>query len=336
MSAMRVEDVVSTRFSRSRCGSRRRARRRGLGLWEKRRASASRDTSSATLSATQTSIEDREMSEVDARAWSRAQIAVRRRIEGVDEDVYANAILDGNSREAAAESVQATTSTSSATHAMDVLAFRRLSAMMNAYENNVETHGIARQVVVITAGADTRAFRLPFPSGTAIFECANGTVHTHAAKILKGVGAKPARACSHRRVPLDVTGEDVAYGDLEERLERAGYRPDVRSLWLVQDVHGWDHGRLANFITESADLMTTGSEIIIDASALNSSDDIIRREFAQSGIMPEVVRIPADEGREAIRLVLGFAQRVSLRESEYYREQLLAAEDEVDEDGFED
>ena len=52
--------------------------------------------------------------------------------------------------------------------------------------------------------------------------------------------------------------------------------------------------------------------------------------------MPEVVRIPADEGREAIRLVLGFAQRVSLRESEYYREQLLAAEDEVDEDGFED
>ena len=65
MSAMRVEDV-DARFSRSVRFSAPRAPS-GLGLWEKRRASASRDTSSATLSATPTSIEDREMSEVDAR-----------------------------------------------------------------------------------------------------------------------------------------------------------------------------------------------------------------------------------------------------------------------------
>ena len=96
---------------------------------------------------------------------------------------------------------------------MDVLAFRRLSAMMNTFEKNVETHGIARQVVVITAGADTRAFRLPFPSGTAIFECADGTVHTKAAAVMKKVGAKPARGCSHRRVPVDATATDAAYGD---------------------------------------------------------------------------------------------------------------------------
>jgi hypothetical protein len=82
--------------------------------------------------------------------------------------------------------------------------------------------------------------------------------------------------------------------------------------------------------------MTTGSEIIIDMSGIASSDDIVRREFASNGVMPEIVRIPEDEGREAIRLVLGFVQRVSLKESEYYRDQLLAAEDEADEDGFED
>lgn len=221
-------------------------------------------------------------------------------------------------------------------HAMDVLAFRRLSAMMNAFEKGTETHGIARQVVVITAGADTRAFRLPFPSGTAIFECADAGVHEKMAAVMKDVRAKPSRGCSHRRVPLNVTGKSVSYGDMEERLERAGYRPDVRSLWLVQDVHGWHHARMAGFMAESADLMTTGSEIIIDATPLESSDDILRREFAMNGVMPEVVRIPADDDREAIRLILGRAQRVSLKESEYYFEQLNAAEDEADEDGFED
>ena len=103
---------------------------------------------------------------------------MRRRIEGADEDVYANALASEEATTRDDDETRATTSTSSATHAMDVLAFRRLSAMMNTFEKNVETHGIARQVVVITAGADTRAFRLPFPSGTAIFECADGTVHT--------------------------------------------------------------------------------------------------------------------------------------------------------------
>jgi|TARA_B110000003_G_scaffold4104_1_gene4443 methyltransferase (TIGR00027 family) len=290
----------------------------------------------ATRTKTTTTTTTTETSEEEEATWTRAKIAVRRRIEGAEEDVYANALASEEATTRDDDETRATTSTSSATHAMDVLAFRRLSAMMNTFEKNVETHGIARQVVVITAGADTRAFRLPFPSGTAIFECADGTVHTKAAAVMKKVGAKPSKGCSHRRVPVDATATDAAYGDLEERLERAGYRPDVRSLWLVQDVHAWDHSRLSNFITESADLMTTGSELIIDASALTSTDDIIRREFASNGVMPEVVRIPADEGREPIRLVLGCAQRVSLKESEYYREQLRAAEDEADEDGFED
>lgn len=274
----------------------------------------------------------------EEKAWTRARVAVERRLKDADEDVYALAVL-GEGEEvpvAAREEYGETTSTSNATHAMDVLAFRRLSAMMSTYEKNVETHGIARQVVVITAGGDTRAFRLPFPIGTAIFECADGQVHTEAAARLKAVGAKPSRGCSHRRVPLDATAENVPYGDLEERLERAGYRSDVRSIWLVQDVHSWNHARLATFLTESSDIMTTGSEIIIDMSGIASSDDIVRREFASNGVMPEIVRIPEDEGREAIRLVLGFVQRVSLKESEYYREQLLAAEDEADEDGFED
>ena len=89
----------------------------------------------------------------EEKAWTRARVAVERRLKDADEDVYALAVL-GEGEEvpvAAREEYGETTSTSNATHAMDVLAFRRLSAMMSTYEKNVETHGIARQVVVITA-----------------------------------------------------------------------------------------------------------------------------------------------------------------------------------------
>lgn len=315
--------------------STRRSGERGDGIASARRGRATRrPRASSATNEGERGWGDAVASEEEDIAWRRVVGAVRRRIEGADEDVYANALLAADAGDSR-ETLEATTSGVTA-HAMDVLAFRRLSAMMNAFEKGTETHGIARQVVVITAGADTRAFRLPFPSGTAIFECADAGVHEKMAAIMKSVKAKPSRGCSHRRVPVDVTGKNVSYGDMEERLERAGYRPDVRSVWLVQDLHGWDHARLASFMAESADLMTTGSEIIIDATPLGSSDDILRREFATNGVMPEVVRIPADDDREAIRLILGRAQRVSLKESEYYFEQLKAAEDEADEDGFED
>jgi methyltransferase (TIGR00027 family) len=279
-----------------------------------------------------------EEAEASSRAWVRAKHALRRRRSEQDEDVYAEALLgaamEGDGVDG--DDDDATTSTSHATHALDVLAFKRLSAMMNTYENNVETYGIARQIVVITAGGDTRAFRLPFPIGTAIFECADAEVHTKVAATLKAVGAKPSRGCSHRRIPVDITREDVNYGDLEDRLERSGYQPDVRSIWIVQDVHAWSHARLSSFLAESADLMTIGSDIILDASGMACTDDIARREFAANGVLAESIRIPPDDGREPIRLFLGFKQRVSAKEVQYYREQIIAAEDEADEDGFED
>jgi len=266
--------------------------------------------------------------------WRRAINAVRRRIRGREEDVYAEAMLEEETTRGG--ETDATTSTAHATHALDVLAFKRLSAMLNTYENNVETHGIARQVVVIGAGGDTRAFRLPFPVGTAIFECADAEVHGRIAAALKAVGAKPARGCSLRRVPVDATANDAKYGDLEERLERAGYQPSVRSIWIVQDVHAWPYARLSAFLAECADLMTVGSDIILDASEMACTDDIARREFAANGLLSESIRIPPDDSREPIRLLLGFKQRVSAKEVEYYREQLFAADDEADEDGFED
>lgn len=82
-------------------------------------------------------------------------------------------------------------------------------------------------------GADTRAFRLSFSSGTAIFECADGMVYMKVVVVMKKVGVKFLKGCLYRCVLVDVIVIDVVYGDLEECLERAGYRLDVRSLWLV-------------------------------------------------------------------------------------------------------
>jgi O-methyltransferase involved in polyketide biosynthesis len=44
-------------------------------------------------------------------------------------------------------------------------------------------------VVVVGAGLDTRAFRMPWPRGTAVFELGHRDVHQFAAAALRSVGA---------------------------------------------------------------------------------------------------------------------------------------------------
>ena len=91
--------------------------------------------------------------------------------------------------------------------ALDHLALDRLQAIMESFEvsRGVEVMGTMRQVVVVSAGLDTRAFRVPWPRGTAVFELSGADAHAEAHAAMRRVGAKPPRGCSHRRVRCDPT-----------------------------------------------------------------------------------------------------------------------------------
>jgi methyltransferase (TIGR00027 family) len=84
-----------------------------------------------------------------------------------------------------------------------------------------------RQVVLLAAGLDARAFRLPWPLGTRLYELDQPALLAGKAATLAQLGAEPA--CL--RLTL---GVDLAESAWPESLCAAGYDPRARSVWLTE------------------------------------------------------------------------------------------------------
>ena len=109
-----------------------------------------------------------------------------------------SAVAAADTAAAAAAAAAAGFTSADVSSALDHLAFDRLQAIMEKTEvsKGVEVMGTMRQVVVVGAGLDTRAFRIPWPRGTALFELAHRDVHQFA------VGPGRYRSPRHS-VPVD-------------------------------------------------------------------------------------------------------------------------------------
>lgn len=83
-----------------------------------------------------------------------------------------------------------------------------------------------RQVVLMAAGLDTRAYRLAFPGDTRLFELDRSAVLEHKAAILRAADALPR--CDRRVVEADLT-EPWA-----DALIAAGFRQGQPTAWLLE------------------------------------------------------------------------------------------------------
>ncbi|WP_329239727.1 class I SAM-dependent methyltransferase [Actinoallomurus sp. NBC_01490] len=83
-----------------------------------------------------------------------------------------------------------------------------------------------RQVVLLGAGLDTRAYRLDWPSGCTVFELDQEGVLAFKAKVLDGLGAVP----TVERVPI---GADLRL-EWAGALTRAGFDPAAPAVWLAE------------------------------------------------------------------------------------------------------
>jgi methyltransferase (TIGR00027 family) len=83
-----------------------------------------------------------------------------------------------------------------------------------------------RQVVLMAAGLDTRAFRLSWPAGTRLFELDQAPVLAYKERILGSAGAQPA--CERQTIEADLTAP------WQERLVRAGFDAGRPSGWLLE------------------------------------------------------------------------------------------------------
>jgi methyltransferase (TIGR00027 family) len=84
----------------------------------------------------------------------------------------------------------------------------------------------ARQVVLLGAGLDTRAFRLDLPRGTVVYELDRPDVLAFKRAVLDGLGAKPIATA--RWIAMDLR-EDWA-----SALLAAGFAPTAPTVWLAE------------------------------------------------------------------------------------------------------
>ncbi|MFF3035835.1 class I SAM-dependent methyltransferase [Streptomyces rubiginosohelvolus] len=86
--------------------------------------------------------------------------------------------------------------------------------------------GGARQVVLVGAGLDARAFRLDWPPGCVVFEIDREEVLAFKHRVLGGLSATPKAA--RVPVPMDLRA------DWADALPGVGFDPAAPSVWLVE------------------------------------------------------------------------------------------------------
>jgi methyltransferase (TIGR00027 family) len=98
-----------------------------------------------------------------------------------------------------------------------------------------------RQVVILGAGLDARAFRLPWPHGTVLFELDQPGVLSFKQAVLDEQGAQPH--C--RRVPVGVDLRE----DWPRTLLEHGFDPEAATAWLAEGLLAYlpAHGEVELF-----------------------------------------------------------------------------------------
>jgi methyltransferase (TIGR00027 family) len=99
-----------------------------------------------------------------------------------------------------------------------------------------------RQVVLLAAGLDTRAYRMPWPAGVRLYELDLPDVLSFKDSVLSG--QKAVAGCERTALPVDLRSEWPA------RLTEAGFDPGVPTAWLVE-------GLIVYLTSEEADLLLT-------------------------------------------------------------------------------
>jgi methyltransferase (TIGR00027 family) len=123
-----------------------------------------------------------------------------------------------------------------------------------------------RQVVILAAGLDARAYRLDWPAGTTVYEIDLPEVLKYKTDTLESAGAVP-KATRHP-VPVDLRG------DWSAALSAAGFDRAQPAAWLAEGLLPYlpaeAEDRLFEMLTA---LSAPGSEIAVEAFSVGSGDD---------------------------------------------------------------
>ncbi|WP_083647557.1 SAM-dependent methyltransferase [Kitasatospora sp. CB01950] len=116
----------------------------------------------------------------------------------------------------------------------------------------------ARQVVVLAAGLDTRAYRLPWPDGTRLYEIDLPPVLAFKEQVLTAQDARPR--CERTALPADLT--DPRW---PEQLRAAGFDPAQPTAWLAEGLLVYlEADQAAQLLTTVGELSAPGSRLLVE------------------------------------------------------------------------
>lgn len=114
------------------------------------------------------------------------------------------------------------------------------------------------QVVILAAGLDTRAWRLPWISGTVIYELDQPKVLAFKAEVLDSHNARPAA----RHVPVAV---DLRH-DWPDALRARGFDPKIPTAWLAEGLLPYLSAPDQDLLFDRLDeLSAEGSRLAVEA-----------------------------------------------------------------------
>jgi methyltransferase (TIGR00027 family) len=128
-----------------------------------------------------------------------------------------------------------------------------------------------RQVVILAAGLDSRAYRLNWPSGTTVFEIDQPKVLEYKTSTLNQAGVIPS--ATRREVAVDLRH------DWPAALCAAGFDPDVPTAWLAEGLLPFLPGQAQESMFAAIDgLSAPGSRIAVEVFGV---DEAARREVEE-------------------------------------------------------
>ncbi|MFE7550903.1 class I SAM-dependent methyltransferase [Streptomyces gardneri] len=111
-----------------------------------------------------------------------------------------------------------------------------------------------RQVVLLGAGLDTRAFRLDLPSDLVVYEIDRAGVLAFKERVLTDLSAAPK--VKRVAVPIDLRADWVT------ALTTAGFDPDVPSVWLAEGLLFYLPSAAETYLIDTVDRLTTGDSAL--------------------------------------------------------------------------
>ena len=145
---------------------------------------------------------------------------------------------------------------------------------------DVTSQGL-RQVVLVGAGMDSRAFRLAWPLGTRLWELDRPELLTTKRKLLDGAEARP-------RCERTEDGVDLTSNGWPEQLRQTGFEPDRPSAWLAE-------GLLVYLGAAAAErLLRQMAESAVPGSRLGT--DFVSDSFLRSPWMQSYLQWLAEQG----------------------------------------